>query len=90
MSINVKFISQTEVKKGKTALQAAKEAKIKIEHSCDGKGKCGKCIVKIIEGEVSEPTKDEIKRLGEKKIEEGYRLACEVELQGDVTLEVHK
>ena len=88
MSINVKFIKRLELKKGKTALQAAKEAKLKIDQPCDGKGKCGKCIVKIIEGEVSAPTKAEIKRLDEKQLQDGYRLACEVELQGDVVLEV--
>jgi len=84
----VKFIRQTEVKKEKTILDVAEDLGVKIKASCDGKGKCGKCVVKILSGKVSEPTKSEIKELGEKKIAHGFRLACETTVLGDVDIEI--
>ena len=88
MSIKVKFSNTIEMKKGKTALKAAKEAGVKIDDSCGGKGKCGKCIIKITEGKVSEPSKEEMKLLGEEKIKKGYRLACMVELEEDTNIKI--
>ncbi|ABR33639.1 2Fe-2S iron-sulfur cluster-binding protein [Clostridium beijerinckii] len=49
MSVRVKFISEVEVKDEKKVLKAAKNAKVKINDSCEGKGKCGKCVIKVIE-----------------------------------------
>ncbi|TYQ16476.1 UNVERIFIED_CONTAM: putative metal-binding protein [Acetivibrio alkalicellulosi] len=83
MSGKVKFIQEVEIKKKKTILDIAQKNKIKIKSPCDGKGKCGKCIVKVVDGKVSEPTKAEINTLGDKKIKKGYRLACEAILEGD-------
>jgi uncharacterized 2Fe-2S/4Fe-4S cluster protein (DUF4445 family) len=43
---------------------------------CGGNGLCGKCLVKVLDGPVSEVTSEEVTLLGAKKIAEGYRLAC--------------
>ncbi|WP_432665554.1 2Fe-2S iron-sulfur cluster-binding protein [Wukongibacter baidiensis] len=88
MSHCVKFIKDVEIKKDKTVLDVAKEAKLKVKAPCKGKGKCGKCIVRVLEGKVSEPTKAEKKLLSEKKINKGYRLACEATVEGSVTIEL--
>ncbi|WP_432401451.1 2Fe-2S iron-sulfur cluster-binding protein [Wukongibacter sp. M2B1] len=88
MSNSIKFIKKVEIKKDKTVLDVAKEAKLKVKAPCNGKGKCGKCIVRILEGKVSEPTKEEKKLLSEKKINKGYRLACEAIVEGDVVIEL--
>ncbi|MBB6218943.1 ferredoxin [Anaerosolibacter carboniphilus] len=91
MSIKVKFISNIEIEEPDTLLKVAKSARVKIKDSCDGKGKCGKCIVKILEGTLSKPTKQEKKLLGEENLSKGYRLACEVEATEDTIIElVHK
>ena len=74
----VKFVKTTEVKKGKSLLHAAKKNDIKIKAPCKGKGKCGKCVVRILSGQANPPTKNEEKALGEKKLKAGYRLACEI------------
>lgn len=87
--MNVKFIRKTEVKKEKTILDVANDLNIKIKSPCKGKGKCGKCAVKVLSGEVSDITKAEEEHLG-KKISEGYRLACETFVQGDVEIELKK
>lgn len=71
MVVKVKFQSETEVK----------DADIKIKDSCGGKGKCVKCLVKVVSGNLTEPTDREIK--------EGYRLACQTDvIDGEVIVEV--
>lgn len=90
MANKIKFVKEIEIKKDKTVLEAAKDSKLKIKAPCKGKGKCGKCVVRIIEGEVSKPTKAEKKLLSEKKIKKGYRLACETEIEGDAIISLDK
>jgi len=88
MSVKVKFISEVEVKDGKKVLKAAKNANIKINNSCDGKGKCGKCVIKVLSGKLSEPTKQELKVLGPEKIDKGYRLSCQTQILDDSVIEI--
>ena len=89
MAVKVKFQIETEVKEGKSLLKAAKDAGVKIKDSCDGKGKCGKCIVKVISGNLTEPTDREIKELGAESIKDGFRLACQADVvDGEVLVEV--
>lgn len=87
--MNVNFIRKTEIKKEKTILDVAKDLGVKIKAPCKGKGKCGKCIVKVLSGKVSDITDKEKEHLG-KKISEGYRLACETYVQSDVDIELIK
>lgn len=83
----VTFEKKVEVKKGKTLLDIAKKEDIKIKAPCKGKGKCGKCLVKVISGKANPPTKNELKGLSEKKLKEGYRFACEITEMEDLVLE---
>ncbi len=57
--MNVRFFKEAEVKKEKTILYIAEDMNIKIKSPCNGKCKCGKCIVKVLSGNVSETTKSE-------------------------------
>ncbi|MCD6487596.1 MAG: DUF4445 domain-containing protein [Desulfurococcales archaeon] len=52
---------------------------------CGGRGLCGQCIVRIIEGEVSSPTVYEKLRPG---IGGEYRLACQTRVLGDTVVEL--
>ena len=88
MSVKVKFISEVEVKDGKKILKAAKNANVKINTSCEGKGKCGKCVIKVLNGKLSEPTKQELKVLGQEKIDKGYRLSCQTQILEDSVIEI--
>jgi ferredoxin len=58
-----------------------------VPFKCGG-GLCGTCKVQIVEGRenLSKVMKKEIDRLGEEKISQGYRLACQTFITGDVTL----
>lgn len=83
MSSKVQFIRECDTKKKPTVLKLAKKEGIKIKAPCNGKGKCGKCLVRILDGNVSDPSKAEQKLLSKKQLEQGYRLACETEILGD-------
>jgi len=86
--MKVRFIKKTKIKKEKIILDVAKDLNLKIKASCGGKGKCGKCIVRVIEGDVSELTKEEKRFFNEEEIEKGLRLACEAKITGDVKIEL--
>ncbi len=55
--------------------------------NCRGRGVCGTCAVEI-EGHVSEPTPEEIRRLRlpPHNLDSGLRLACQVSVLGDVSV----
>jgi uncharacterized 2Fe-2S/4Fe-4S cluster protein (DUF4445 family) len=61
---------------GGTLLDHARTLGVDLVSLCGGNGQCGRCIVQILEGEVSEPTAAELELLLPEKIEQGYRLAC--------------
>ncbi|HEY9062058.1 MAG TPA: 2Fe-2S iron-sulfur cluster binding domain-containing protein [Pseudobacteroides sp.] len=86
--MKVKFIKKTKIKKEKSILDVALDLNLKIKASCDGRGKCGKCMVRVADGEVSELSKAEKKFLSDEQIEKGYRLACETKIIGDAKIEL--
>lgn len=76
-----------------TILAAAGQAGVLIDASCHGKGICGKCRV-CIEKESAEKVSDcsdtEKSLLSEREQEQGWRLACETKILGDVSVYVPK
>ncbi len=62
--------------KGETLLESLARAKYYLSASCGGKGTCGKCAVKILQGNVKNdiPNKD------------GYVLSCRAIIDGDLTV----
>jgi uncharacterized 2Fe-2S/4Fe-4S cluster protein (DUF4445 family) len=74
------------IEEGKTLLEAAREAGVYIDSQCNGKGKCGKCRVRVAEGKATPPTPQETDFIGSSDMELDYRLACMTRITGDVTL----
>ena len=54
---------------------------------CNGQGTCGKCVVKISNCTIPEPSQKDRKILGDKAIIEGFRLACQTAINFD--MDVH-
>ena len=73
--------------KGKTLLSALLDDGQQMDTPCNGKGKCGKCRVKIVEGVLPEPTEAELKLLSKEDLAAGIRLACMVWPESDITVE---
>ncbi len=87
----VTFIPQNKevkVEAGTDLLKAADMAGLYIEGDCAGRGTCGKCKVKIAEGEKSKPNKAEEKHLSEKEIDAGWVLACQHKMEKDLVVEI--
>ena len=74
-----------EAEKGRLLLDVALEAGIFIPAACGGAGGCGQCKVKVAEGNVEILKSD---KLDARERTEGFVLACQTKLAGDVTLEV--
>jgi uncharacterized 2Fe-2S/4Fe-4S cluster protein (DUF4445 family) len=74
------------IEEGKTLLEAAREAGIYIDSQCNGKGKCGKCRVRVAEGQTTPFTPQETEFISASDKELGYRLACLTRVTSDVTL----
>jgi uncharacterized 2Fe-2S/4Fe-4S cluster protein (DUF4445 family) len=77
---------EATIEEGKTLLHAAREAGVYIDSQCNGKGKCGKCRVRVAEGQATPFTSKESEFIGDSDRELGYRLACMTRISGDVTL----
>jgi uncharacterized 2Fe-2S/4Fe-4S cluster protein (DUF4445 family) len=67
-----------ECPSGESLLDCARQLGVDLVSLCGGSGSCGRCIVQIVDGEVSEPTPSEGADLRPEQLAEGYRLACQV------------
>lgn len=79
-----------EVADGTTLFDAGARAAVGIETACVGKGTCGLCRVKVIEGAdaLSPYGAEEERHLGNLYRITRVRLACRTRIHGDVTVEI--
>lgn len=73
------------VKGGTNLLMAAKKADVDIESPCGGNGTCGKCAVKVVEGD---PGVANVSHLPAEYREMGLVPACKIKVHGDMVVEV--
>ena len=73
------------VAKGTSLLSAAKSAGIDIASPCGGRGTCGKCAVKLVDGSCDMHNDA---HLTQELKEAGYILACQVQVTGDMVIEI--
>ncbi len=73
-----------QVAAGTTILEAANQAGLPLKSTCGGAGTCGRCAIKVQEGEV------EIRgsQLPAHLREEGYSLACQTVVMGDAVIAI--
>jgi len=87
-----------KVEDGATILNAARQLGASLESICGGKGVCGKCKIRIEEGDypkyrihssvAATTTKDETnaKFIKPQQLKQNYRLACQTKIHGDVVV----
>ena len=74
---------QIECNAGDNLLELARRANVAIDAPCSGNGSCGKCRVKLIEGEVeSFPSR----HITSDEYEAGWRLSCNCKVISDCTV----
>jgi uncharacterized 2Fe-2S/4Fe-4S cluster protein (DUF4445 family) len=74
-----------DINTGETVLDAAMRAGIYINASCGGNSSCGKCRIKIIEGDGGSSRHPKILSAD---FDKGYRLACQTKPQSNIVVEV--
>jgi len=74
---------QIECNAGDNLLELARRANVAIDAPCSGNGSCGKCRVKLIEGELETiPSR----HITSEEYEAGWRLSCNCKVVGDCTV----
>ena len=73
------------VEEGENLLNVAANAGVYIHAFCGGEGVCGKCKVKIEQGEVAATQATELKS---EEIEQGFRLACQSKVVTDLVVQI--
>lgn len=73
---------------GETVLAAARRAGIALNAPCGSEGLCGRCEVRVMDGDLSEPTAAEEEAFTPDQLAAGWRLACQTQPLGDARLHV--
>ena len=74
---------EIECNAGENLLELARRANVAIDAPCSGNGSCGKCRVKLIEGELETiPSR----HITDEEYKEGWRLSCNCKVVGDCTV----
>lgn len=73
---------------GENLLEILLENEIFVDNPCNGKGLCGKCKVRLLEGNLTAISETEEKFLKMEEINSGVRLSCLVVPKEDITIEL--
>ena len=77
-----------DVTSGTNLLEAAQAAGVQLSSLCGGIGSCDTCMIRLVKGQVTKHTLEELAALSEEEIAAGYRLACQTVPQGDVKVDI--
>lgn len=80
-------MKEVEVPAGTLLKEAIDLAGLDFDFPCGGRGKCGKCRVRVVKGRM-EPSEADKTHLDEKEIADGLRLACAAAVEEDVGVEL--
>ncbi len=68
---------------GDNLLELARRSNVAIDAPCSGNGSCGKCRVKLLEGELETiPSR----HISQEEFDAGWRLSCNCKVMGDCTV----
>ena len=68
---------------GDNLLELARKANVAIDAPCSGNGSCGKCRVKLLEGELDTV---QTRHISPEEFEQGWRLSCSCKVMSDCTV----
>ena len=70
---------------GSLLAEAAHQAGVEISQPCGGQGRCGRCALQVTSGSVRRRSTI---RLSDEDIAQGFALACQTVIEGDITVSV--
>src|SRR5574341_938929 len=70
---------------GALLIEAARLAGVEIAQPCGGQGRCGRCAVQVADGAARRRS---TLRLSPQDVEQGYALACQTVVEGDLRVVV--
>ena len=72
-----------ECNDGDNLLELARRANVAIDAHCSGNGSCGKCRVKLVEGQLESPRS---RHISDEEYSGGWRLSCSSKVRSDCTV----
>ena len=88
------FAVEAKAAPGESLFELAREAGVPIDAPCAGNGTCGKCRVRLVEGDLSQRQAQGLQAgghsrfLSDAEFADGWRLACESAVSGDAVVSV--
>ncbi len=77
-----------EVQGGSSLLNSLKQEGIFIPSACGGKGSCGLCVIKVLEGAPEEHLATELPWLDEEQRKQNLRLSCQIKVKNDMKIDI--
>ncbi len=71
-----------------TLLDCARQLGVGLVNLCGGEGSCGRCVVQVLSGDVSDVSVGEKDLLSQEELAQGYRLACRARPLSDCKIRV--
>ena len=78
---------EIQVVPGVSLLDAVRSAGLALDSECGGRGTCGECRVRFVEG-TPPPTVEDAALLSQEELDEGWRLACQTFLSADCRIAI--
>lgn len=75
-----------DIEKDKNLFLALKENDIAIASSCNGDGICGKCVVDVLDGEISKPNDVEKALKNKYQLGPHQRISCQCTVSSDLKI----
>ncbi len=76
-----------QVAPGTSLLDAVRSAGLALDSECGGRGTCGECRVRFLEG-TPPPTVEDAAQIPQNDLDEGWRLACQTFLRTDCRIAI--
>ena len=73
---------------GGTILDTAQRGGIVLNATCGGEGVCGRCLVRVMAGDVSDVTSSEKIEISSDELVAGWRLACQTKVLSDLRIHI--